>query len=75
MSLIVSLQGGNAASFTFTGVTVLRQLETGSTAPAGVGSWGVQAQLARAQISHQALIHIWAQINPHIVQIIICGFK
>lgn len=64
MSLIPSLQRGKATSFTFTGVTVLRQLETGSTAPAGVRSWAVQAQLARAQISHQALIHIWAQIKP-----------
>lgn len=49
--------------FTFTGVTVLRQLETSSAAPAGVKSWGVNAQLARTQVTLWALIHIWKQIH------------
>lgn len=42
-------------------MTILRQFEAGPTAPAGVGSWAVQTQLAWAQVSHHALIHIWTQ--------------
>lgn len=47
--------------FTLTAVTILRQFEAGPTAPAGVGSWAVQTQLAWAQVSHHALIYIWTQ--------------
>lgn len=65
--------------FTLTAVTILRQLQADLTAPAGVGSWVVQAQLAWAHVSHQALIHIWTQIGQkhrHITaQITISGFK
>lgn len=50
-----------SCQFTLTAVTVLRQFEAGLTVPAGVGSWAVQTQLARAQVSHHALIHIWTQ--------------
>ena len=50
-----------SCQFTFTAVTVLGQFEAGPTVPAGVGSWAVQTQLAWAQVSHHALIHIWTQ--------------
>lgn len=61
---------------TLTAVTILRQLQACSTAPAGVGSRAVQTQLARAHVSHQALIHIWTEKHGHIIaQITISGFK
>lgn len=46
---------------TFTVMSLLRHLKSNSTAPAGVRPCSVQAQLARAQVTHRALINIWTQ--------------
>lgn len=56
-----------ASWFTLAAVAVLRQLQAGLAAPAGVGSWVVQAQLARAHVSHRALVDIWTEKYGRII--------
>lgn len=65
-----------AECFTLAAVAVLRQLQAGLTTPAGVGSWVVQAQLAQAHVSHQALIDIWTEKYGRIIpRITVSGLK
>lgn len=54
-----------AEFFTLAAVAILGELQTLPAAPAGVRSRVVQAQLARANIVHQALVNIWKEEYGH----------
>lgn len=54
-----------AECFTLAAVAILRALQAFPAAPAGVGSRVVQAQLARANAVHQALVDIWKEEYGH----------
>lgn len=54
-----------AECFTLAAGAILGELQTFPAAPAGVRSRDVQAQLARANIVHQALVNIWNGEHGH----------
>lgn len=63
---LVSYSGSDGTEcFTLAAGAILGEPQTFPAAPAGVRSRDVQAQLARANIVHQALVNIWKEEYGH----------